>query len=190
MFLVLTGIGFVRGRRELLDPRKAVLGVLTLAVLLAIWVRASEIGNLNGRYFLLLVFLDAPFTAIGARCYYPAAGATGPRTGRRMAETWASCSPLSKIASSWPAETEASLAAPTAIAVCRPAWADGSSNRPVRFTRSSRILIPSGQPIRHATGCRTSSRSTSFTICGWTAFRPIWRSFTRTDFATSSCRIW
>ena len=65
VFLVLTVIGFVRGRRELLDPRKAVLGLLTLAVLLAIWVRVSEIGNLNGRYFLLLVFLDAPFTAIG-----------------------------------------------------------------------------------------------------------------------------
>jgi dolichyl-phosphate-mannose-protein mannosyltransferase len=66
VFLVLTGIGFVRGGRELLDPRKAVLGLLTLAVLLAIWVRVTEIGNLNGRYFLLLVFLDAPFTAIGA----------------------------------------------------------------------------------------------------------------------------
>jgi len=34
-------------------------------VLLAIWVRVSEIGNLNGRYFLILVFIDAPFTALG-----------------------------------------------------------------------------------------------------------------------------
>ncbi len=65
VFLVLTLIGLVRGRRELLDPNKAALGLLTLAVLLAIWVRVSEIGTLNGRYFLILVFIDAPFTALG-----------------------------------------------------------------------------------------------------------------------------
>jgi 4-amino-4-deoxy-L-arabinose transferase-like glycosyltransferase len=65
VFLVLTLIGFVRGRREFLDPNKATLGLLTLAVLLAIWVRVSEIGNMNGRYFLILVFIDAPFTALG-----------------------------------------------------------------------------------------------------------------------------
>jgi len=65
VFLVLTLIGLVRGRREFLDPNKAALGLLTLAVLLAIWVRVSEIGNMNGRYFLILVFIDAPFTALG-----------------------------------------------------------------------------------------------------------------------------
>lgn len=65
-FLVLTLIGLIRGRREFLDPRKAVLGLLTIGVLLAIWVRVSQIGTMNGRYFLLLVFLDAPFAAIGA----------------------------------------------------------------------------------------------------------------------------
>jgi len=65
-FLALTFIGVIRGRREFLDSRKAVLGLLTLAVLLAIWVRVSEIGTMNGRYFLILVFLDAPFAAIGA----------------------------------------------------------------------------------------------------------------------------
>jgi hypothetical protein len=65
VFLVLSLIGFIRGRRQLLHPNKAVLGFLTLAVLLAIWVRLSQIGNLNGRYFLLLVFIDAPFAALG-----------------------------------------------------------------------------------------------------------------------------
>jgi 4-amino-4-deoxy-L-arabinose transferase-like glycosyltransferase len=65
VFLVLTLIGFVRDRREFLDPNKAVLGLLTLAVLLAIWIRVSELGNMNGRYFLILVFIDAPFTALG-----------------------------------------------------------------------------------------------------------------------------
>jgi 4-amino-4-deoxy-L-arabinose transferase-like glycosyltransferase len=65
-FLALTFIGLIRGGRAFLDSRKAVLGLLTLAVLLAIWVRVSEIGTMNGRYFLILVFLDAPFAAIGA----------------------------------------------------------------------------------------------------------------------------
>jgi len=65
-FLALTLVGLIRGRREFLDPRKAVLGFLTLVVLLAIWVRVSQIGTMNGRYFLILVFLDAPFAAIGA----------------------------------------------------------------------------------------------------------------------------
>jgi hypothetical protein len=65
-FLALTLVGLIRGRRELLDPRKAVLGFLTLVVLLAIWVRVSQIGTMNGRYFLILIFLDAPFAAIGA----------------------------------------------------------------------------------------------------------------------------
>jgi hypothetical protein len=65
VFLSLTIIGLIRGRRELLDPNKAVLGLLTVAVLLAIWVRVSEIGTINGRYFLILLFLDAPFTALG-----------------------------------------------------------------------------------------------------------------------------
>jgi hypothetical protein len=65
-FIALTIVGSIRGRREFLDSRKSVLGVLTLVVLLAIWVRVSEIGTINGRYFLILVFLDAPFAAIGA----------------------------------------------------------------------------------------------------------------------------
>jgi 4-amino-4-deoxy-L-arabinose transferase-like glycosyltransferase len=65
-FLALTLLGLIRGRREFLDPRKAVLGLLTAVVLLAIWVRVSQIGTMNGRYFLILVFLDAPFAAIGA----------------------------------------------------------------------------------------------------------------------------
>ena len=65
-FLALTVIGLIRGRREFLDPRKAVLGLLTAVVLLAIWVRLSQIATINGRYFLILVFLDAPFAAIGA----------------------------------------------------------------------------------------------------------------------------
>ncbi len=65
-FLALTFVGWIRGRREFLDPRKAILGFLTLVVLLAIWVRVSQIGTMNGRYFLILVFLDAPFAAIGA----------------------------------------------------------------------------------------------------------------------------
>lgn len=65
-FVALVLIGGIRGRREFLDPRKAVLGLLTLVVLLAIWVRVSQIGTMNGRYFLILVFLNAPFAAIGA----------------------------------------------------------------------------------------------------------------------------
>lgn len=65
VFLALVSIGVVAGRRQLLDPRKAVLAVLSFAVLLAVWVRVSQIGTMNGRYFLILLFLLAPFTALG-----------------------------------------------------------------------------------------------------------------------------
>jgi len=64
-FFALTFLGLVHGRRRLFEPENAALGLLTLAIPLAIWVRLSQCGNLNGRYFLLLVFIDAPFTAWG-----------------------------------------------------------------------------------------------------------------------------
>jgi hypothetical protein len=109
VFLVLAVIGFVRGCRELLDPRTAVLGLLTLAVLLAIWVRVTEIGNLNGRYFLLLVFLDAPFAAMGALVVIRQLERLGLERGfawlrtRRAAPLFLSC----LLVAGW---TEASLA--------------------------------------------------------------------------------
>jgi len=44
---------------------KSVLVVVCLALLLAIWIRLTQIGNINGRYFLALTFVLAPFQALG-----------------------------------------------------------------------------------------------------------------------------
>jgi hypothetical protein len=97
VFLALTLIGLIQGRRELLDPNEAVLGLLTLAVLLAIWVRVSEIGTINGRYFLILLFLDAPFTALGGLVVIRWLERFGPKRGinwlrpGRAAAVFATC---------------------------------------------------------------------------------------------------
>ncbi|MEX2287836.1 MAG: glycosyltransferase family 39 protein [Planctomycetaceae bacterium] len=61
----LTLVGLVVARGALLQRDKLLLWILAPGILAAVWIRLLVIGNLNGRYFLTLFFLLAPFTAIG-----------------------------------------------------------------------------------------------------------------------------
>ncbi|HXY33386.1 MAG TPA: glycosyltransferase family 39 protein [Planctomycetaceae bacterium] len=64
-FVALALIGFFSLLPRLRDPRVALLPVWTLVTLAAIWVQLSHIGEMNGRYFLTLAFVDAGFAAAG-----------------------------------------------------------------------------------------------------------------------------
>jgi len=63
VFLGLALVGLARLRSWRSEPEKAVLVVLTLATLVAIWIRLTESGELNGRYFLILIVIDGAFAA-------------------------------------------------------------------------------------------------------------------------------
>lgn len=63
VFFGLALAGMARWRTWCREPEKAVLVVLTLATLAAIWIRLTESGELNGRYFLILVVIDGAFAA-------------------------------------------------------------------------------------------------------------------------------
>jgi hypothetical protein len=64
-FLVLALIGFCSSFGRLRDPRVALLPVWTAATLVAIWIQLAHAGEMNGRYFLTLAFVDAGFAAAG-----------------------------------------------------------------------------------------------------------------------------
>jgi hypothetical protein len=64
-FLVLALIGFCSSFGRLRDPRVALLPVWTAATLVAIWIQLAHAGEMNGRYFLTLAFIDAGFAAAG-----------------------------------------------------------------------------------------------------------------------------
>jgi Dolichyl-phosphate-mannose-protein mannosyltransferase len=64
-YLVLTLIGFWSLRARFRDPRFSLLPIWTVATLIAIWVQLAHAGEMNGRYFLTLAFIDAGITAAG-----------------------------------------------------------------------------------------------------------------------------
>jgi len=64
-FLLLALIGFCSSFGRLRDPRVALLPVWTAATLVAIWIQLAHAGEMNGRYFLTLAFVDAGFAAAG-----------------------------------------------------------------------------------------------------------------------------
>jgi hypothetical protein len=64
-FLVLALIGFCSSLGTLRDPRVALLPVWTAATLVAIWIQLAHAGEMNGRYFLTLAFVNAAFAAAG-----------------------------------------------------------------------------------------------------------------------------
>jgi Dolichyl-phosphate-mannose-protein mannosyltransferase len=64
-FLVLALLGFCSSLGSLRDPRVALLPVWTAATLVAIWIQLAHAGEMNGRYFLTLAFINAGFAAAG-----------------------------------------------------------------------------------------------------------------------------
>ena len=64
-FFVLALIGFWSSLGRLRDPRWALLPVWSAATLVAIWIQLAHAGEMNGRYFLTLAFIDAGFAAAG-----------------------------------------------------------------------------------------------------------------------------
>jgi Dolichyl-phosphate-mannose-protein mannosyltransferase len=64
-FFVLALIGLWTSLGSLRDPRRALLPVWSAATLVAIWVQLAHAGEMNGRYFLTLAFIDAGFAAAG-----------------------------------------------------------------------------------------------------------------------------
>ncbi len=188
VFLTLTLIGFVRGRRELFDPNKAVLLFMTAAVVLAIWVRVSEIGNYERTLFLILVFVDAPFAALGAQGAIRGLERLGLDRGiawlrpRRAATLFAAC----LLVAGW---TEALLAHHT--------------HRDTQARLGKWIATQAGQfqsvvadfnsvrPLmRRAEKCPTWSPSMSSSICGSIVTPPTWRSSIRPGSARNCFRIW
>lgn len=63
--LIFFFIGMWNWRHLARHRDKSVLLIVGLGMMLAIWVRLTQIGNLNGRYFLTLPFLFAPWHALG-----------------------------------------------------------------------------------------------------------------------------
>jgi hypothetical protein len=64
-FLALSLIGFVSLLTTLRDFRVALLPAWSVVILVAIWIQLTHAGDMNGRYFLTLAFIDAGFTAAG-----------------------------------------------------------------------------------------------------------------------------
>ncbi len=64
-YLVLALIGFWSLRARFRDPRIGLLPIWTVATLIAIWVQLAHAGEMNGRYFLTLAFIDAGIAAAG-----------------------------------------------------------------------------------------------------------------------------
>jgi hypothetical protein len=73
--------GLVHCRRELLNPDKGILAALTVAALLAVWIRLTQIGNMNGRYFFIVLLIDGAFAAVGCLA---AINWFGRRVGQRF----------------------------------------------------------------------------------------------------------
>jgi hypothetical protein len=61
-FLIL---GLATCGRQFRNPDKGILAALTIAALLAVWIRLTQIGNMNGRYFFIVVLIDSAFAAMG-----------------------------------------------------------------------------------------------------------------------------
>ncbi len=64
-FFVLALVGFCSLLGRLRDPRWALLPIWSAATLVAIWIQLAHAGEMNGRYFLTLAFIDAGFAAAG-----------------------------------------------------------------------------------------------------------------------------
>ncbi len=64
-YLVLALIGFWSLRARFRDPRFGLLPLWTVATLIAIWIQLAHVGEMNGRYFLTLAFIDAGVAAAG-----------------------------------------------------------------------------------------------------------------------------
>lgn len=63
--LIFLAIGLWRVRGTLTHRDKSTLLIVASAIIAAIWLRLVFYGNMNGRYFLILPFLLAPFHALG-----------------------------------------------------------------------------------------------------------------------------
>ncbi|MGE3317480.1 MAG: hypothetical protein AB7O26_20390, partial [Planctomycetaceae bacterium] len=63
--LIFLIVGMINWRGLVRHHDKAALIVVSLGMLVAIWIRLVQIGNLNGRYFLVLPFFLAPWHALG-----------------------------------------------------------------------------------------------------------------------------
>ncbi len=64
-FLVLTLLGFWSLRASFRDPRIGLLPIWTVVTLISIWIQLSHTGEMNGRYFLTLAFIDVGIAAAG-----------------------------------------------------------------------------------------------------------------------------
>jgi hypothetical protein len=64
-FLVLAAIGWLTSLPSLRDPRFALLPVWSAVTLLAIWIQLRHAGEINGRYFLTLAFVNAGIAGAG-----------------------------------------------------------------------------------------------------------------------------
>jgi hypothetical protein len=63
LLFLIVGLANWRGLARHRD--KVALLIVSFGMLLAIWIRLVQIGNLNGRYFLVLPFFLAPWHALG-----------------------------------------------------------------------------------------------------------------------------
>jgi len=64
--LLLLLIGFLLYGRLLIDRKRLCLTIMFVGVMLAVWVRLNQIGNMNGRYFLTAYLIALPTEALGA----------------------------------------------------------------------------------------------------------------------------
>jgi hypothetical protein len=102
-YLVLALIGFWSLRARFRDPRFGLLPLWTVATLIAIWVQLAHVGEMNGRYFLTLAFIDAGIAAAGlmtviAWLQAVVAQWSPERTNRLLAVTLA---PVCLLAAGW-----------------------------------------------------------------------------------------
>jgi Dolichyl-phosphate-mannose-protein mannosyltransferase len=102
-YLVLGLIGFWNLRGRVRDLRFALLPLWSIATLAAIWMQLVHAGEINGRYFLTLAFIDAApvaagFVAVVQWLQTVAVPAQAPRRNRLVA---ASLVPVCLLAAGW-----------------------------------------------------------------------------------------
>ncbi len=88
VFLILITAGLIAARKSIWVWDKLMLWTLALAILLGIWIRLMQIGNMNGRYFLNLLFVLFPYAAIGFLEVPRLLRLSGERLARRPIAQW------------------------------------------------------------------------------------------------------
>lgn len=83
-FLVLAAIGWLTSLQSLRDPRFALLPVWSAVTLLAIWMQLKHAGEINGRYFLTLAFVNAGIAGAGCLAAMQWLRAAASRFPRRL----------------------------------------------------------------------------------------------------------